>query len=454
MPRHPSATSRSTQTRSYAIAWNLRFKDMVVRRSYYDHFWQRPRRLLAVAICLGIFACFYAVNVGLAQMPPGTADWSECQSKPAHSLSNENGLTLTPARTCPLPVRLGLGGRHGAFSAAIGAWSLAVCFYFSFLAYSEVQLRSRAPLLSSVRRPPAGLWNPSGMVLWKQNALLACLFWPVVVLRVIAGLWWPKEVLLLSPFYLTQLTAYETVSFLASATLGYAPVCALLGIPPCVILPQAFTLGLVPVVSIWFDVHAHTGDHSYGLIARMCGLNLMLGAVTFGITYANALVPLLIWKTVCTHTHISIYQSINQSIYLCIYLSIYLSTYLSTCLSIYLYICICIYVDIPSLPPSLTTYQVRAQRALSRQRDLVMGTIAHDIGTPLQALLLAADSLKPTATGPLAVEAYEAIDISLHTIGQLRKTILNYVASTQQGTDLCPAQMVRILVSDFEASVP
>jgi len=85
------------------------------------------------------------------------------------------------------------------------------------------------------------------------------------------------------------------------------------------------------------------------------------------------------------------------------------------------------------------------ERILSRQRNLIMGTIAHDIGTPLTALLLAVDTLTPN--GPLEVEAHEAIDISLHTVGLLRKTILNYVASTDQDADLSPAQMVPVDVA-------
>jgi len=281
-------------------------------------------------------------------------------------------------------LRLGLGDRNGAFAAAIFAWSVVACAYFLLLFLSCS--------LSSGRRPPAGLLNPSGLGLGMQNVLMACLVWPVMLLRVTATLWWPDEITTLAPGILAQWLSYEHAAFLSSTTLGYAPVCALIGIPAIITLPQTIIIALAPAVNIWLAHYYKVKGMSHSEIGAQCGVQLFLGAGAFCITYVMAQLPMLMFKT------------------------------------------------------------SRVERALSRQRDLVMGTIAHDIGTPLTALILAVDSLKPTADGPLAVEAYEAIDISLHTIGQLCKTILNYVVSTQQGTDLSPPQMVPIDVADLVQS--
>jgi len=166
-------------------------------------------------------------------------------------------------------------------------------------------------------------------------------------------------------------------------------VSALLGVPTCVVLPAAFVAGVVPVVSLWvFNARNEAAVYPLGEMVGMSVFEFILGAFTVGITYTNALMPVLIWKT------------------------------------------------------------LKVERVLSGQRDLVMGTIAHDIGTPLQALLLAAESLRRTANDPLAVEVHEAIDISLHTIGQLRKTILNYVVSTK-GAVLSPSRLVSVDVADL-----
>jgi len=339
---------------TYAISYTLRFKDAGVRRAYYDHFWQTPWRLFAVAACLGVNACYYAISAGLAQLPAGSSDW----------------------------LRLGIGGRDGAFAAAIFAWSVGIAAYFLCLAYREVRLATLDP-----GRRRAGLLNPSGMGIGQQNLLLAFLFVPVMLIRITAEIWLPDDVLALSHDELHQWEAYEAEAFLSTMTLGYAPICALLGVPAVVAMPQALLAALLPVVGVWFDSRVQSGDFSYSEIAGLSSLRVFLGTVTFCITYANALLPLQIWKT------------------------------------------------------------SKVERELSRQRDLVMGTIAHDIGTPLQALLLAVDSLKLNANGPLAVEAHEAIDISLHTIGQLRKTILNYVALTEQGTAISPAMLVPVDVA-------
>jgi len=340
----------------YSISHTLRFRDAGVRRAYYDYFWQTPRRLFAVSACSGVNACYYAVSVGVAQMPAGSSDW----------------------------LRLGIGGRRGAFAAAIFAWSVGICAYFLCLAYREVRLATLAP---SGRRQ-AGLLNPSGMGIGQQNLLLAFLFIPVMALRIVAALWWPEEVLALSHHDLYQWEAYEAKAFLSTMTLGYAPICALLGIPAVVVMPQAFVAALFPVIGVWFNSKVGSWDVFYNEIGGLCAIRVFLGTVTFSITYANALLPLQIWKT------------------------------------------------------------SKVERELSRQRDLVMVTIAHDIVTPLQALLLAVDSLKPTANGPFAVEAHDAIDISLHTIGQLRKTILSYVAFKEQGT-APPARLVPVDVADL-----
>jgi len=81
-------------------------------------------------------------------------------------------------------------------------------------------------------------------------------------------------------------------------TLGYSPMCALLGVPAIVAMPQAFVAALVPVIGIWFDNARYQAV--VFLPAEMVGVSafgLLLGVVTVGITYANALLPLLIWKT-------------------------------------------------------------------------------------------------------------------------------------------------------------
>jgi len=92
-------------------------------------------------------------------------------------------------------------------------------------------------------------------------------------------------------------------------------------------------------------------------------------------------------------------------------------------------------------------YKYSREAVLSKNFLFSQGTIAHDIGTPLQALILAVNSLKLTAKGPLVAEACEAIDISLHIIGQLRKTMLNFVAA-QKGSDLSPVKLVPVDVAD------
>jgi len=253
----------------YGISRTLRFQDAAVRRAYYDHFWQTPRRCATVAACLSLNICYYAARLGLAQMQAGTADW----------------------------VRLGLGGSDGAFAAAICAWLSVGCAYFLFLARTEARLARKEA--SNRRRPTAGLLNPSGMGIGKQNALLACIFWPVMLLRVGSTIWWPDEVLGLAPGDLFQWHMFEQSSFLLSMTLGYGPLCALIGVPAVVSLPQALVIMLVPVAIVWFDQKNYNmGDLSDGEIIGFCGLNLFLGAIALGITYAIAFLPMLIWKAV------------------------------------------------------------------------------------------------------------------------------------------------------------
>ena len=138
---------------------------------------------------------YYGTCVGLAQLPKGTAD----------------------------QLRLSVGGRDGAFSGPICAWSGVTSSYFLFLAFLETRLKERAPLLSSVRRPPAGLLNPSGLGIGTQNVLLACLFLPVVVLRVVANLWWPPEATSLAPLAFTQWTTYEQVALRMSEYKDWHP---------------------------------------------------------------------------------------------------------------------------------------------------------------------------------------------------------------------------------------
>lgn len=259
--------------RNYGISYDLRFKDANVRRAYYDHFWQTPRRLATVSACMAVHMLYYAARLGLAQLPEGNADW----------------------------LRLGLGGRGGAFAAAIFSWSALTCAYFLLVAFLEARRARKGPLLTAVRRPAAGWLNPSGLGVGKQNALMACLFWPVMVLRVLSTVWWPEEVRTLSTGIKFEWLMYEQSSFLLSMTLGYGPICALLGLPAVVVLPQALAIGLVPVITVWFDQHEHSlseaGALSTAEIGGICSLYLFLGAVTLGITYAIALLPMLIWKT-------------------------------------------------------------------------------------------------------------------------------------------------------------
>jgi len=253
------------------ISRTLRFKDAVVRRAYYDYFWQTPWRLFAIAACLGINACYYAIGVGLAWMPLGHADW----------------------------IRLGIGGRDGVFASAITAWSVVTCAYFLTLGFLEKKRLAGTGPLSSGRRPPAGLLNPSGLGLKKQDLLLALLLWPLIVIRVVATVWRPVEVLSLSSDDLYHWEAYEAKAFLTSITLGLNPVCALLGVPAVIVMPQALLAALTPVVGVWFEGFEGSYEvRSYAEVGGMSGLAMFMGTVTFGITYANAILPLLIWKTV------------------------------------------------------------------------------------------------------------------------------------------------------------
>jgi len=170
---------------SYAISWTLRFEDAEIRRAYYDHFWQTPRRLFLVAATAGLTVLYYATLVGLQQLPIGTANqW-----------------------------RLSVGGRREAFSAPICAWAAVISAYFLLLGFRETQLAAQTPLLSSCRRPPVGWLNPSAMGLGKQNALLACLFWGPPALRIVATFWRPAEVMALNSLELTQWTLFEILSF-------------------------------------------------------------------------------------------------------------------------------------------------------------------------------------------------------------------------------------------------
>jgi len=240
----------------YNITRTLRFEDAGVRRAYYVSFWTNPRRLATISAFIGMDAVYAAVCTGLAQT---STSW----------------------------LQFGLGGRSGAFVAAIFAWSLVTSAYFLFL-YSQARLASKVPLRS-------GLLNPSGMGLTQQNLLLAVIFWPVVLLRLQATISWPHKILSLSVADKYGWRSYERASFLTSTTLGYGPLCAVLGIPAAVVLPQSFVIALLPVLSVWID-HSVLPEAAANVISTIT-FTLVMGAVTFSLSYAIALLPLLMFKT-------------------------------------------------------------------------------------------------------------------------------------------------------------
>jgi len=186
---------------SLAISRTLRFKDAGVRLAYYTHFWTSPRRLATIGYCLGFNGCSYIALLGLAQLPESSAIW----------------------------LRMGLEASSST-SASSAIFSLASCAYFMLLARNEARLAHRVqPYPHGLQHYPHGqrppsclLLNPSGLGIGQQNLLLACLFWPVVVLRVVA--------LILRPADLYARDAYQQAGYLSGTTLAYAPICARL--PP------------------------------------------------------------------------------------------------------------------------------------------------------------------------------------------------------------------------------
>eukprot|EP00967_Tisochrysis_lutea_P085249 scaffold119528_cov42-Tisochrysis_lutea.AAC.1 len=196
---------------------------------------------------------------------------------------------------------------------------------------------------------------------------------------------------------------WEVVSYTSSTLFTYGPLLSLVQIPGIVVFPT----GLVAALGLVIFASA-------GGIYTAIGFNALMGATSITLVYFVARLPLEQYRG------------------------------------------------------------MRMEKKVAQTRSLTLATIAHDIGTPLNALVLAFDAMRlsnqPSSPGSghdelqaecsstsigtsAGSETSEAVDVSLHAIAQLRKTILNHVANEVGQEESRPAPAIprlqRVHVQSF-----
>lgn len=290
---------------------------------------------------------------------------------------------------------------HGAHSGLLALLNAGLSFAFCVLSWLAWQAHERGegkPRRGGVEWRPAALGDRA--VFW-ADALSA---WPGSLMRAVCVLSTAAAVRGTPPELCSTVLHSDLTSYDIWALMTFAPLLTLTGHPWWVVAPH---LALSTLVA--FAV-SYLQPVLCGLDDPMLRLKAVFGLVgnllTCLINYFIAWWPILHWTSNERHAELL----------------------------------------------RLSSEKAELEKRAAQERTLALGTLAHDIGTPLTALVLAKDAWLAAcghgANDPTVAESVQAIEVSLHAISQLRKTILHHV-SLQDNPMTAQLQLVRIRVREL-----